>query len=110
MSLPPSPFSYFFQCGGANKVATVNYETRLDSRFKSKPICRAFLVLGLLQLAFFTLGLRLQVSHPVSPPSGVFPLLSAMAELEEEETVAAAPEPEEEVTDLNGAVRGVLLG
>lgn len=33
-----------------------------------------------------------------------------MAELEEEETVAAAPEPEEEVTDLNGAVRGVLLG
>eukprot|EP00913_Durusdinium_trenchii_P013633 g12801.t1 len=27
---------------------------------------------------------------------------------QEEETVAAAPEPEEEVTDLNGAVRGVL--
>lgn len=56
MSLPPSPFSYFFQCGGANRVATVNYETRLDSRFKSKPICRAFLVLRLLQLAFLALG------------------------------------------------------
>ena len=82
-------------------------ETRLDSRFISKPICRAFLVLRLLQLSFVALAPGVS---PVSPPSGVFTLLSAMAELEEEETVAAAPEPEEEVTDLNGAVRGVLLG
>ena len=33
-----------------------------------------------------------------------------MAELEEEDTVVPAPEPEEEVTDLNGAVRGVPPG
>ena len=33
-----------------------------------------------------------------------------MAELEEEELAVAAPEPEEEVTDMNGAVRGVMLG
>mmetsp|Transcript_89662 Transcript_89662/g.279052 ORF Transcript_89662/g.279052 Transcript_89662/m.279052 type:complete len:141 (+) Transcript_89662:116-538(+) len=31
-----------------------------------------------------------------------------MAELDEDETVAAAPEQEEEVTDLMGAVKGVL--
>jgi hypothetical protein len=33
-----------------------------------------------------------------------------MAELDEEEVAVAAPEPEEEITDLNGAVRGVTLG
>ena len=33
-----------------------------------------------------------------------------MAELDEEELAVAAPEPEEEITDLNGAVRGVTLG
>eukprot|EP00438_Fugacium_kawagutii_P009923 Skav216416 [mRNA] locus=scaffold457:627719:632279:+ [translate_table: standard] len=33
-----------------------------------------------------------------------------MAELDAEDVIVAAPEPEEEVTDLNGAVRGVTLG
>ena len=33
-----------------------------------------------------------------------------MAELEEEDVVVAAPEVEEEVNDLNGAVRGVPPG
>ncbi len=40
-------------------------ETRLDSRFTSKPICRAFPVLRLLQLSFVALAPGVS---PVSPP------------------------------------------
>ena len=52
----------------------------------------------------FFFGSRHSKQQLPSPP------LRAMAELEEEEVAVAAPEPEEEVTDLNGAVRGVMLG
>eukprot|EP00434_Breviolum_minutum_P032121 symbB.v1.2.028408.t1/scaffold3009.1/size65478/7 len=47
------------------------------------------------------IGTSLSIQH-------LLRFFEAMAELEEEETVAIEPEKEEEVTDLNGAVRGVL--